>query len=71
MMSQTERIIKYLKERGKITSFEAYAYLGITQLGARIDDLQKQGYVFKKEQKTGKDRYGKPTRFVEYSLMED
>ena len=46
-MTQCERIIKYINDFGSISSFEAYTDLGITQLGARLDNLQKEGYVFK------------------------
>lgn len=69
-MGQRERIIDYIRRFGKITSFQAYADLGVTQLGARIDGLQKEGYVFKKEQKKGKNRFGEDTHYVEYSLEE-
>lgn len=69
-MTQCERVIDYIKRFGSITSYQAYLDLGITQLGARIDDLQKDGYTFKKETKVGKNRFGEPTRFKEYSLEE-
>ena len=70
MITQCNRIIDYIKEFGSITSFQAYSDLGVTQLGARIDDLQKQGYEFKKEQRKGKNRFGEITYFIEYSLEE-
>lgn len=69
-MKQTERIIQYLKEFGSITSFQAYADLGITQLGARIDDLQNEGYKFNKQAKSGTNRYGDKVHYTEYSLKE-
>lgn len=70
-MTQCERVIDYIKSFGSITSFQAYADLGITQLGARIDDLQKRGYAFKKEQRKSKNRYGDPVHYTEYSLEEE
>lgn len=39
-MTQTERIIKRLKEHGSITPLEAIKEYGITRLGARIWDLR-------------------------------
>lgn len=69
-MTQCERILDYIKRFGSITSYEAYIDLGITQLGARIDNLQKKGYTFKKETIKTKNRFGKPTRFKKYSLEE-
>lgn len=47
--NQKSRIVDYIKQFGSITSWEAYNELGITQLGARIDQLQKEGYEFKAE----------------------
>lgn len=70
MITQCTRIIDYIREFGSITSFQAYSDLGVTQLGARIDDLQKQGYEFKREQKKGKNRFGETTYYIEYSLEE-
>ena len=67
-MTQCEWILDYIKRFGSITSYEAYTDLGITQLAARIDGLQKEGYVFKKEVVVKKNRFGKPTRFKRYSL---
>ena len=70
-MTQCERIIKYINNFGSITSFEAYTDLGITQLGARLDNLQKEGYVFKRQLEKGKNRYGEPVHYTRYSLYED
>ena len=57
-ITQKERIINYIRQFGSITSLEAYKDLGITQLGARIDGLKKEGYTFKTEWESGKNRYG-------------
>lgn len=38
-MTQTERVIKHLKEYGSITPLEAIKEYGITRLGARIWDM--------------------------------
>ena len=68
-MSQKELILKYLADFGSITSFQAYADLGITQLATRIKELKAKGYVFQTEQQRAKNRYGKPVHFVKYSLI--
>lgn len=44
--TQCKRIIDYIRENGHITSFEAYEKLKITQLGARITDLESRGFEF-------------------------
>lgn len=67
-MTQQERIIQYMNDFGSITAIEAVAELGITQLSARICELQNKGYEFNKELQTGKNRYGEPTHFIRYSL---
>lgn len=42
-MTQKELIMKYIQDFGTITSYEAYTDLGITQLGARIKELEEAG----------------------------
>lgn len=68
--SQKERILNYIQEFGSISSWEAYADLGITQLGARIDQLKKEGYEFTTEWETKKNRYGENTMFKRYRLAD-
>ena len=52
MIDQTEtqckRIIEYIRANGHITSLEAAKHLNITQLCARIVDLESRGFVFNK-----------------------
>lgn len=47
--TQKDRIINYIRQFGSITSWEAYQDLGVMQLGARIDQLKKDGYEFTTE----------------------
>lgn len=44
--SQCKRIVEYIREKGCITSLEAYQRLNVTQLAARIADLESAGFVF-------------------------
>lgn len=67
-MNQRSHIIKYLKEFGSITSYEAYVDLGITQLATRVKELKEQGYFFTYEIEVKKNRYGKKVRFKRYKL---
>ena len=69
-MTQTERVIKYCRDFGGITSFQAYADLGITQLGARIKELEDRGIYFVKEWEESKNRYGETIRYKKYSLRD-
>lgn len=68
--NQKSRIVDYIKQFGSITSWEAYNELGITQLGARIDQLQKEGYEFKTEWEHKKNRYGENVSFKRYYLAD-
>ena len=69
-ISQKQRIINYIREFGSITSYEAYADLGITQLGARIDQLKKEGYEFRTEWETSTHRFGERTDYKRYYLVD-
>lgn len=69
-INQKQRVINYIREFGSITSFEAYKDLGITQLGARIDQLKKEGYEFKTEWQTSKNRFGESVSFKKYYLAD-
>ena len=67
--TQKDLILKYIKDFGSISSWEAYKDLGITQLGARIFELKEKGYVFKKERVKRLNRYGREIAFDKYSLV--
>lgn len=69
-ITQKERIVEYIKKFGSISSYEAYADLGITQLGARIDQLKKDGYEFETEWESKKNRYGENTTYKRYKIAE-
>lgn len=69
-MNQKDRVLKYIKDFGSITCMEAFIELGVTQLGARIDGLVKDGHEIKTEWQKGKNRYGEPVSFKKYSLKE-
>ncbi len=67
-MTQRERILKYIREFGSITSWEAYEDLGITQFATRVKELKEQGYEFKTEWENKKNRYGESVMFKRYYL---
>lgn len=68
--TQKDRIINYIREFGSISSWEAYSDLGITQLGARIDQLKKEGYEFKSEWVSNTNRFGEKTDYKRYYLAD-
>lgn len=69
-ITQRQRIVKYIRDFGSITSFEAYADLGITQLATRIKELKDEGYKFKTEWINSKNKYGEPISFKRYFLVD-
>lgn len=70
-ITQKDRILQYIREFGSISSWEAYKELGITQLGARIDQLKKEGYEFRTEWESSTNRYGDKTDYKRYYLVDD
>lgn len=69
-LNQRELILKYIADFGYITSFQAYADLGITQLATRISELKDRGYQFRTEDVRTINRYGKPSHYYKYYLIE-
>ena len=69
-ITQKDRILEYIRNFGSISSFEAYANLGIPQLGARIDQLKKEGYEFKTEWESNTNRFGEKTDYKRYYLAD-
>ena len=69
-ITQKDRIINYIRQFGSITSWEAYQDLGVMQLGARIDQLKKDGYEFTTEWINKKNRYGEDVSFKKYYLAD-
>ena len=69
-ITQKDRILEYIRNFGSISSFEAYSDLGITQLGARIDQLKKEGYEFRTEWESNTNRFGEKTDYKRYYLAD-
>lgn len=67
-MTQKERVLEYIKENGSITSLEAFRHVGCTRLSAVIFNLKEEGYEFKREFETKKNRWGEKVSFAKYSL---
>ena len=70
-MTQTERVLQYLKDFGSITPLQALSDLGVMRLGARIWDLRQAGYPITRRMVGSKNRYGETVSFAEYRLEEN
>lgn len=57
-MTQCERILKYIDEKGSITPFEAFTELGITKLATRVSELRRGGEKIEKRYVTATNRFG-------------
>ena len=68
--TQNGDVLKCLKTRGYITDDIARDELGVHRLSARIYDLRGRGNKIKTVMKSGKNRYGRTTRFAHYFLEE-
>ena len=68
-MTQAERILQHLEERGPITAAEALDLYGCSRLAARVSDLRRAGHPIRAELVRGHNRYGEQVTFARY-LME-
>lgn len=69
-MTQTERVLMYMRDVDSITQFEAMQDLGCMRLGARVYDLKREGYNIRRDMETSKNRYGEDTSYARYRLVE-
>ena len=70
-LTQSERVLDYIKEFGSITQLDAIRDLGIMRLASRVSDLKKSGvYIMGKYEKV-KNRYGEETQIKRYSIVEN
>lgn len=67
--TQKSEVLRYMQTHKGITSLQAIEKFGATRLPDIIYRLKKDGYQFKKEQITKKNRYGHTVTFTKYSLV--
>ena len=65
-MTQGERILKYIDEKGSITPMEAFMELGVTKLATRISELRRGGEKIEKRYVSGLNRWGEKVQYMEY-----
>jgi len=70
-ISQSDRILSYLRTHKTITPLEAQTELGCMRLAARIADLEKRGYKFSHKFVKKPNRYGDTVRVMNYALEEE
>ena len=68
-LTQKDRIIRHLNDKGSITALEAMKEYGIMRLTSRICELKDEGYNIRSEFGSSKNRYNEPVSFSKYSLV--
>jgi hypothetical protein len=67
--NQRDEVLNYMRDCGSISTFDAYVELGVTQLGARIKELEQKGWLIGRHKKQRvSNRTGKVVRYVEYYI---
>jgi hypothetical protein len=67
--TQCDRVLEYLENHKGITPMDAWNYLGVYRLGARIWDLKnKRGINITKYMVDVPNRYGETCKVAEYRL---
>lgn len=69
-MSQSQKVLRHMQERGSITARDAYECYGIMRLGARIYDLKKEGYAIQTSKETARNKYGDPVHYARYAMIQ-
>ena len=69
-LTQKDRIIRHLNDKGSVTALEAMKEYGIMRLTSRICELKDEGYNIRSEFVSAKNRYNEPVSFSKYSLVE-
>lgn len=69
-MTQTEKILEFMREKGSITPVEAMAEFGCMRLAARIADIRASGVNVISTMERSKNRYGDTVHFAKYRLEE-
>ena len=70
-MTHCERILRYMRTFGSITSLEAFSDLGVARLSARIKDLRTSGYRIDGKTVAVKNRHGEMCHVTRYTLIEE
>lgn len=70
-ITQCQKVLRHMDMIGPINPMVAIQEYGIMRLASRISDLRKKGYLIQKKLIHGTNRFGEPTHYAEYRLMEE
>ncbi len=64
-----ELILAYLQRYGRITDIKARESIGTTRCSEYIRQLREEGYTITTEWQTGRNRFGRKTRYGVYRYV--
>ena len=67
--TQLDALLNYFIYNGALTTFEAFERFGCTRLAARVLELSRKGYLFKKDPVEVVTRYGAKVTVTQYRLI--
>lgn len=65
-ITQSQRVLDYIREFGSISQIEALKDLGVMRLASRISDLRRRGYDIIGETEAVSNRYGEKCYIKRY-----
>lgn len=68
MKTQCDKVLDFMQKHAGITSYEAFVYLRVTRLAARISDLRRKGYDIFTQRERSKNQDGKAVYYDRYML---
>lgn len=69
MKTQKSQVLGFIRQRGSITSMQAFKLFGITRLSAIIYRIEREDDIYiARTRLHGKSRLGRKVSFTEYSL---
>lgn len=71
VLTQREQIVEYIKKHGSITRLDSSLDLFIFEMPARICELQKMGWIFKKTREKRTNANGITKSFTCYSIIKE
>ena len=67
--TQLDALLNHFVQNGGLTTFEAFERFGCTRLAARVLELSRKGYLFKKDPVEVVTRYGAKVKVTRYTLL--
>lgn len=67
-MTQTEKVLAYIRDYGSISTWQAFTELGITRLASRICDIEKSGIGIDRQTEVATNRYGDKVHYTRYTI---